>query len=391
MTYRAVGFENVGPIADGEIRSHPINVFVGPSGAGKSIAARIIHGVCQLDASRAPYQLDLYTDRAEAVRRMASYMGHSIMKSAAIPPAGVPTHKRPSSSLRVDAGGRWPKRIDCIELKGEEAAAGGAPGPPPPPQPPPNGEMPSIYVPAGRTGIIQSLVGAVRAKSAMTGYAASHGRDRPAPGDARSAPAAKKPRAELEAGVRSYLPEYIGQFYDIVFRSVDGDPTRRGSRMVSAIFGGTVGKARTAGMPATTYKNQAGLAVEIASAAAGVLSPFPIAECAGRVQKGGMLIVEEPEAHLEPKRQICLVAELYKIAKERGFSLTLTTHSDYTLDSLLSLVACGQMRPRDLGLYYFKQKDGQYTRICPVAVEGDGTAEQELFDDAIAALASRFV
>ena len=321
---------------------------------------------------------------------MASYMGHSIMKSAAIAPADVPTHKRPSSSLKVVAGGRWPKKIDCMELKEEEAAAGGAPEPPPP-QPPPSGEMPSIYVPAGRAGIIQSFVGTVRIRSAMTGYAAAHGRDRPAPNDARSAPAAKKSRvAPLSSGY-SYLPEYIEQFHDILFDSVAGDPTRRGSRMVSGVFGGTVGRAKTAVMPITTYRNQAGFTVEITSAAAGILSSFPIAECASRVQEGGMLIVEEPEAHLEPKRQLRLVTELFKIAGERGFSLTLTTHSDYTLDSLLSLVASGQMRPEDLGLYYFKQKGGPCTRICPVAVERDGTAEQELFDDAIATLGKRFV
>lgn len=116
-----------------------------------------------------------------------------------------------------------------------------------------------------------------------------------------------------------------------------------------------------------------------------------MAECAASVKKDGVLIVEEPEAHLEPMRQLLLVEELAKAARATPFDLVLTTHSDHTLDSAQSLVASGKMGNDDLGLYYFERKDGSHTRIKSVPVDEDGTAEQEMFEDAIEMLGKRFI
>lgn len=387
MTYKSVRFENIGPIKSGEIRNHPINVFVGPTGAGKSIAARIIHGVCRFDSSKAPYQLDLYTDQHEGVRRMAFYTGHSIMKSAAIPLLDVPTHKMPSSSLEVVANGHWPKKIDFKDIRKQVIAN----DMPEALEPTLNGKNPSIYVPAGRTGIIQSFISTIRVRNAILKYALSQDKDRSTPNGKHKTAAGKKFAVPPRISGGPALPEYMELFYDLLFQSVAGSPTKDGPCMISNIFSGSVGSAKTAGMPITTYRNQGGFAVEITSAAAGILSSFPIVECASKVQRGGLLIVEEPEAHLEPMKQLLLITELSKISRERHFNLTLITHSDHMLGILLSLVAGGSMPSDDLGLYYFKQANGSYTNIEPVTIEKDGTAEQEMFDDAIESLGSRFI
>lgn len=74
--------------------------------------------------------------------------------------------------------------------------------------------------------------------------------------------------------------------------------------MFSRIFPGSVVAPKAAGAPMTAYKSPDGFEAEIAAAASAILSSFPILECVRHVQKGGLLIVEEPEAHLEPVRQL---------------------------------------------------------------------------------------
>lgn len=79
------------------------------------------------------------------------------------------------------------------------------------------------------------------------------------------------------------------------------------------------------------------------------------------------------------------------MAKAKPFGLVLVTHSDYTLDSALSLVARGILRHGELGLYYFERKNGSpYARIREVPIDDAGSAEQGLFEDALAALRERF-
>lgn len=109
------------------------------------------------------------------------------------------------------------------------------------------------------------------------------------------------------------------------------------------------------------------------------------------VRKGGLLVVEEPEAHLDPARQLLLIDEMAKAARDRRLDLILTIHSDHALDSVQSLVATGTMGPGDLGLYYFELKDGPHSRIRQVQVNEDGTAEQDMIEDAIEMLSRRFI
>ena len=388
MTYESVRFENIGPIAAGEVRRHPINVFIGPTGAGKSIAARLIHGVCHLGTSRALYQLDLYADERAAAERIAAYVGHSITKSAGIPIANVPTHNARSSFLEIVTDARLPRKIDYMKL-------GTGPAPdnmPRPLHPALNGKKkPSMYVPAGRTGIVQSYANMARIRNALLHGALD---DSPTKADSEAAngtPAHKRSSNAPRMSRDLILPEYLELFYDTVFQSLARHPTKSGARMLSRIFDGTVSGSEASGAPITTYTSRDGFKDEITSAASGILSSFPVIECIRSVERGGLLIVEEPEAHLEPMRQLLLVEELAKAAKSVPFDLILITHSDHTLDSVQSLVASGLMRHNNIGLYYFERKNGSHTRIKSVPISKDGTAEQKLFEDAIELLAKRFV
>lgn len=388
MTYKSVRFRNIGPIATGEICRHPVNVFIGPTGAGKSIAARMIHGICHLDASKSSFQLDLYTDERAAAERIEYYVGHSIIKSAGIPIDRIPTHKKQFSSLEIVTDMRWPRKIDYMKL-GATPVPDDLPLPPPPTL---NGaKKPSMYIPAGRVGMVQSYANMARIRNALL-QSALNGNKSLSSYRAASGPSARtKPTKINPVGEDLILPEYLELFYDTIFQSLAKLPTKVGSEILSRVFGGSVGSSKATGMPITTYTSSDGFKSEITSAASGILSSFPIIECIKNVKKDGLLIVEEPEAHLEPERQLRLVEELAKAARLRHFDLLLITHSDHTLDSVQSLVASGKMAPDDLGLYYFRRKNELHTNIKHIPVEKDGTAEQELFEDAIESLSRRFL
>ena len=358
MTYKSIRFENIGPIASGEVRRHPINIFIGPTGSGKSVAARVIHGVCP-NAPRSQCRLDPYCD-GDAGDRTASCMGYSIARSAGIPASRVPTHGARSSSLAVASDAWGEKKIDCMSL-GDVPAADAVP-----PPAPVDGQMHSIYVPAGRAGIVESYAAMARARGARRGGEPSGGEP---------------------AGADPALPGHLGPFYGAIFESLAGPPTATGASIVSRVFGGALEGPADAGVEEATYVDSGGFGTEVTSAASGVLSSLPAIECIESVKSGGLLVVEEPEAHLEPTRQLSLIEELFKAARAAPFDLILTTHSDHMLDSALSLVASGKMEREDLGLYYFESKNGSRSRIRHVQVNEDGTARQDMFEDAIDMLA----
>ena len=386
MTCNAIRFQNIGPIESGEVRRHPVTVFVGPTGSGKSIAARLMHGACLVDPSRAPYQMDLYIDRGAAVERIMSYVGHSIMKSAGIPASGAPTRKKPLSSLEVVTDRMGCQKIDCLRLGRLPAPDGDSPL-----SDRLNGEhIPSVYVPAGRTGIVLSFVNTIRLRNEMLRLALAQEQGSSDGAAARKGPEQKASRNARRATAHLRLPEHLEMFYDVIFQSLTGSPSPEGCKAFSEIFPGSVVGSSAAGMPTTAYRSPDGFEADITSASSGIVSSFPILECMRRVQKGGLLVVEEPEAHLEPLRQLHLVEELAKMAKAKPFGLVLITHSDYTLDSVLSLVARRVLHPCELGLYYFERRGGPYTRIRRLPVDDDGSAEQDLFEDALASLRRRF-
>ena len=60
------------------------------------------------------------------------------------------------------------------------------------------------------------------------------------------------------------------------------------------------------------------------------------------VERGELLIIEEPESHLHPAAQRRLVQALARLRSEK-VSLLLTTHSDYFLQQLSNLLRLGAL------------------------------------------------
>ena len=108
------------------------------------------------------------------------------------------------------------------------------------------------------------------------------------------------------------------------------------------------------------------------------------------VKPGGALIIEEPEAHVEPSTQLALLNEITGTTLSKNVQLVLTTHSDYIIKKLLALVASKKIRSSDIGLYHFCRDGKSYTRIKRVPVDPIGAADQEMFDEALDSLVEEF-
>ena len=134
------------------------------------------------------------------------------------------------------------------------------------------------------------------------------------------------------------------------------------------------------------YVDVSGFESEIESAGSGVVASFPIVLGMTRIAPGGILVVEEPELHLEPNRQMALVALLCEHAIRRKFTLVMTTHSDFIIRRTLGLVARHKIKSSNVGLQFFDRKAEQFTTIRSLDISDEGEAEQPLFDEAVQAL-----
>lgn len=97
---------------------------------------------------------------------------------------------------------------------------------------------------------------------------------------------------------------------------------------------------------------------------------------------GSIVVIEEPELHLNPLRQIDFMKEIVESQKRKDLVLIITTHSETAIYGLLSLVEKKTVSPEELGLFYTSRKpeaENPWTEVKEVKVYEDGTAEW-LFD-----------
>ncbi len=92
-----------------------------------------------------------------------------------------------------------------------------------------------------------------------------------------------------------------------------------------------------------------GRKVRVANASSGQQAALPLVLilrylCVASVQDGGVLYVEEPEAHLFPTSQrnmVELLATVYNTSRSTGLQLIVTTHSPYILTAFNNLIQAG--------------------------------------------------
>ena len=383
MVFGEIRLENIGPIRRAAIGAHRLSVFVGPNNSGKSIASRIMHSARRLDVSagvQASPDGGASQDRGSVGRDAAAARADAVLGGAGMDRSGIVTHSMPSG--RIELAGRHGAGGTALDF-GPDALADRASRLPPPAGPTPDdaGER-SIYVPAGRTGTIQMLFTLMRVKndlfnSVLRALPAGQGRE----GERM------RSGASLQIGAIQQMPEYLGRFYSIVLEALSRGPDEWTEEMFSRVFPGSIKASKASGTPTVTYVDPLGAETVVGSAVSGVASALPIMVAMSRIGPSGTLVVEDPEEHIEPIRQIKLVCEMAKAASARDVSVVITTHSPFVAHAALGLVGSSAMDPEDLGMYYFRRGRGSYTDVERIPVNKAGEAEQELFDEAIDALA----
>lgn len=382
MRFEEIRLENIGPIKQAVIGAHKLTVFVGPNNSGKSIASRIIHGACQLDMSSS-VQLRLFADGLlddeESGDVLAAARTATLIRRAGIRQGDIVTHSEDSGRLVLGNGSKPHITMD-FDRKTEQSRISFISSLLDTPLD--DVAKNSIYVPAGRTGTVQSLLTIMQIKSDLLNSALrSLGES---PGGTLKPKRSKAIAPELR--LRRQMPEYLEQFYAIVLETFSGGFNNEAKSMFSRLFAGSIEASTADELPAILYQDPSGFAVEIDAAGSGVVSAFPIVATMYRIESGGTLIIEEPESHMEPIRQLRLVTEIVRVALKRNVNLVLTTHSDFVVHAILGLVHSGAIDTADLGMYYFRRKNGSYTSVEKIPVTSAGEAEQELFDEALDAL-----
>jgi hypothetical protein len=247
----------------------------------------------------------------------------------------------------------------------------------------------AVYIPATRLGTIQFFTNILGFRNEiLSTFVRTLGGYR----------AYRESRAIREGGARDIrvllrslgrLPLYMEDFYDLILRFLqEGDASEIAS-FFQSVHQGEIRLERRRELPAVIFADESGYTTEIEAAGSGVVASLPITLGLREVNKGGMLVIEEPEAHLEPYRQTLILKLLCQQAIKRKLTLVLTTHSDFIVKKTLGLFARYELRNADIGLHYFERKK-RFSTIRPIDVSRAGEAEQPVFDEAIQSLVADF-
>ena len=146
-------------------------------------------------------------------------------------------------------------------------------------------------------------------------------------------------------------PRLSGVVSDFVSAMIDMYPVRGpyfdiGSQMESDLFGGHIGLEYSDhhAFPEMVYRNHGDdVPVHRASSTISELAPLTL-YLKHRVVRGGMLIVEEPEAHLHPDSQLRLAGHMVRMVRN-GVNVLITTHGDTLFEAIGQYMEVGAMPP----------------------------------------------
>ena len=128
----------------------------------------------------------------------------------------------------------------------------------------------------------------------------------------------------------------------------------------------------------------------------GISYALPIIVAALRAAAGGLLLVENPEAHLHPAGQSAIGGFLARIAAD-GAQVFLETHSDHVLNGIRVAVADGSatLLPDQVAIHFFRVEDDEGSELQSMELQRTGQLSAwpaGFFDQAqidLAALASK--
>lgn len=386
MNCDRLSIRNFGPIETGTIGNQKIIVFFGPNNSGKSMLSKLIYAIASFD----PAQTVLLRSRATNKRPEISLDLMTIMhvlRSLGLPAESIITHGKKKSTITIENDeGRveleiTPKTKNTIRYFVHHHLShymvGSAKN---------TRKKQSLHIPAGRTGTIQAFYSIAQMRNRLLtdilssfesyGYAQDN-----------SSPSTLK-RFLRSAG---NFPDSMNEFYDVILDAYAKGMSERFQDRLHGLFSGYVRTKKMGLVPSMVFEDRQGHQTDLENAGSGIISSLPILLGVDYVKSGGILVIEEPEAHLEPAQQYGIMDELYQASKTKKIRLVLTTHSEYVVKKLLSMVSQRKLRPSDLGLYYFKGTAEHYTTVEKMTVDKTGEAEQPIFQEALDTIVGEFL
>ena len=384
MKYKELDFSNFGPIAKGRIKSNKINVFFGSNNSGKSLVAKLIYAINSTNISRNTVPLKIRQMLAESPKNSLSdaYL-YSILHKADISFDDVISHGMSKCSINIKSLHKSMRFViktnkhptpRLLQLMHSYFCTNRY-----------TNTHDTVYIPAGRTGIIQTFKqindGRNRLLSELLYAFQGNG----------TTNTDKITTKSIKNFMQSFrLPEHLEQFYNLMLSAQIDNLDKNIQKLFSEVFPGKIKIAKThTGLTQVDYQDSTGFVTKLESAGSGVVSWFPVIVGMHYVKSHGTLIVEEPEAYLEPFRQLNLIELLQRNAHEKKVNLIFITHSDYIVKKLLAMVSSKKIKPTDLGLYYFNRTDN-LTNIEQIDVDKYGEAEQPIFQTAMDKLIREF-
>ena len=197
------------------------------------------------------------------------------------------------------------------------------------------------------------------------------------------------------------VPRLSGVVSDFVSAIIDMYPVPGpyfdiGNQIESDIFGGHVGlkysDQRT--VPDIVYRHSGSdVPIHRVSSTISELAPFTL-YLKHIIRHGGMLVVEEPEAHLHPSNQLRLAAHIVRLVRN-GINVMITTHSATLLEAISQYVEISPMRrenrkralgvhdlyihPDEVATHLFAPDDGDGAVAKKIAVSAEDGIPQDEF------------
>ena len=210
----------------------------------------------------------------------------------------------------------------------------------------------SLYIPAGRAGLLE-------------GYEA-----------VSSALIALAPTAPLRGISMPPIPGMASEFYSVIMLRLEGreGPFAKIAESFKEVIEGDISFEKLKapkGKSKMVYKfkfKDKEATMDLIHAASMIKELAPIYLVVKElIDKGYTLIIEEPESHLHPAAQIKLMEIFAKLVNE-GLNIIITTHSDLLLRKLAHLIMEASneskadvfLKPEDVAVYLLKSNEGGY-------------------------------
>ncbi|KOU61644.1 hypothetical protein ADK57_27260 [Streptomyces sp. MMG1533] len=107
----------------------------------------------------------------------------------------------------------------------------------------------------------------------------------------------------------------------------------------------------------------------------GLTYALPIVVACLTAQPGGLVLLENPEAHLHPQGQTKM-AELGARAAAQGAQLIVETHSDHVLNGMRLAVKQGLLTPQQAVVHFFRSTNGSGVEVITPHIDVDGSLDQ---------------